>query len=174
MEGFLNPKEILSNLYLRETMLAAEFGCGAGGFVIPLAKRLREGKVYALDIQEEPLSILRSKARTEGLSNIEAIRCDLERKEGSTLADSCLDIVLIPNILFQAENKKAIIKEANRVLKQEGKLLIIDWIPNVPFGPGEKSTSQDKVKAMTEALGFKFDKDFVAGKFHYALLFEKL
>jgi cyclopropane fatty-acyl-phospholipid synthase-like methyltransferase len=56
MKSFLNPEKILDQLDLKADMLAAEFGCGPGNFVIALAKRLDEGLVYGLDIQEEPLS----------------------------------------------------------------------------------------------------------------------
>jgi len=35
-------------------------------------------------------------------------------------------VVLIPNLLFQVENKCAIIKEGERILKPSGQLLIVD------------------------------------------------
>ena len=65
MEGFLNPSEVLESLELRKDMIAADFGCGSGGWVIPLAKKLEEGKVFAIDILEEPLSALRAKIKLE-------------------------------------------------------------------------------------------------------------
>ena len=105
MEGFLKPEEILKNLDLKEEMTAADFGSGSGGWVIPLAKILKEGKVYAIDILEEPLSALKGKAGISNISNIITIRADLERDNGSTLKDDSLDLVLITNLLFQAEEK---------------------------------------------------------------------
>ncbi|PIP24588.1 MAG: hypothetical protein COX33_01180, partial [Candidatus Nealsonbacteria bacterium CG23_combo_of_CG06-09_8_20_14_all_36_125] len=50
---FLNPSEVLKQLNLKKNMVAADFGSGSGGWAFPLAKKLEEGKVYAIDILEE-------------------------------------------------------------------------------------------------------------------------
>jgi len=174
MESFLNPEEVLNQLELRPDMTAADFGCGSGGFVIPLAKRLEDGLVYALDIQKEPLSALKSRALIESVSNIRLIRCDLEKPKGSTLPDFSLDLVLIINILFQAEKKDAIISEAKRVLKKQGKLMIIDWLPKATQGPLKGRISPVEVKKITKNQGFELEKEFEAGRYHYGLVFKKL
>jgi len=135
MGTFLNPTAILNELKLRSNMLAAEFGCGSGGFVLPLAKILEDGFVFAIDIQTEPLSALKSKAISERVNNIKIVRSDLEKPRGSTLNDLYLDLVLIPNLLFQVADKRVIISEAIRILKKRGKLAIIDWHPSASQGP---------------------------------------
>jgi len=163
----------LDQLELRADIVAADFGCGSGGFVIPLAKRLEDGLVYALDIQKEPLSALKGRALTENVSNIRIIRCDLEKPKGSTLSDFSLDLVLMVNILFQAEEKGAIISEAKRVLKKEGDLVVIDWLPKATQGPSKGRISPAEVKKITRGCGFKLEKEFEAGKYHYGLLFTK-
>lgn len=174
MNGFLNPNKVLDQLELHEDMVVAEFGCGAGGFTIPLAKRLKEGRAYALDVQEEPLSALKSKAELEGVINIKTIRCDLEKQGGSGLPDDFLDMVLVPNILFQTKDKEAVINEAKRILKQKGKILIIDWLPKVALGSKKGRISAEEVKKIAEKLGLEFEKEFEAGSYHYGLLFKKI
>lgn len=173
MVSFINPEEVLDQLKLKTGMTAADFGCGSGGFAIPLAKRLEDGLVYALDIQKEPLSALKSRALTENLTNIRFIRCDLEESKGSTLTDFSIDLVLIVNTLFQMENKGVIISEAERILKKSGKLLIIDWLPQASQGPMEGRISSNEVKKITKGYGFKLEKELEAGKYHYGLVFEK-
>lgn len=173
MEGFLNPNQVLDQLELRENMLVAEFGCGAGGFAIPLAKKLPEGQVYAIDIQEEVLVVLKSKAQAERLSNIETILADLEKERGSTLPNNFLDWVLLPNLLFQAEDRKAVMSEAKRILKLEGKMMVVDWQPQARFGPPVGRVSSSEVKEMAEELGLKLKKEFNAGTYHYGLIFIK-
>ena len=173
MTNFLKPEEILNFLKLKSNMKAGEFGCGAGGFVIPLAKKLDEGKVYALDIQPEPLSALEGKAKMAGLSNIETIQCDLEEPKGSTLPDSCLDLVIIANVLFQVENESAFLSEAKRVLKEEGKILVIDWKETAPFGPEGERVNPEEIKKIAEDLGLKLETEFSASAYHYGLIFSK-
>ena len=92
MVYFFEPEKIIENLDLQEDFTVADFGAGAGGFTIPLAKKLKRGGfVYALDIQEDLLSALLGNARIFGLNNIRTIKCDLEEPEGSTLPENSLE-----------------------------------------------------------------------------------
>jgi len=169
---FLSPQKIFEQLDLRDDMVAAEFGCGSGGFAIPLAKRLDEGLVYAVDVQPEPLSALKSLARLNNLKNIRIIRSDLEKEKGSGISPDSLNLAVIPNLLFQAENIDAIISEAMRVLKTGGILALIDWRPESSRGP-EKRVSKAEAKSAAEENGFSFVKELDAGKYHYCLIFRK-
>jgi len=173
MADFLKIDEVLNNLDLKENMLGAEFGCGSAVFAIALAKKLNKGRIYGLDIQEEKLSALKGKMSAEKINNIHTILCDLESDRGSTLNDNFLDVVLIPNVLFQADDKYAIIKEAKRVLKSGGQLLVIDWLKHSPFNLKETLISPEEVKKIAGTLGLSLKKEFAAGDYHYALLFIK-
>lgn len=170
----LNPKQVLQKLDLKENMTAAEFGCGTGHFALLLADKLKQGTVYAIDIQSGPLSALKSKAEARGLYNLKTIHSDLERVEGSALGDELLDLVLVPNLLFQAEEPDKIIKEAKRVTKKGGQVLIIDWQPGTSFGPDkEQRVSKEKIKEMAGEAGLVFEKEFDAGPFHWGLVFKR-
>ena len=171
-KGFLNPEEILEQLELKANMLAAEFGCGSGGFTVHLAKKMPEGLIWAVDILEAPLSALKSRQLLEGLNNIKIVRGDLEKPKGSTIPSSSLDLVVIPNVLFQAEDRPAIIKEADRILKNRGLLVVIDWLLETNQGPKEK-VAPEEVKEIAEKLELSFKKEINAGKYHYGLVFEK-
>ena len=171
MDGFLNPQEVLSELKIEGQMIAADFGSGSGGWAIPLAKRLKFGKVYAIDILEEPLSALKSKAEIQRVYNIETISSNVEK--GVKIPDLSCDLVLLTNLLFQVEDKKRVLTEAKRVLKKEGKILVVDWFPQAPQGPKEGRISAKEVKEMAKDLNLKLEKEFQAGIFHYGLIFSK-
>jgi len=170
---FLHPQKVLKQLNLKKDMIAADFGSGSGGWTIPLAKVLKDGKVYAIDILEEPLSALKSKSEIEGILNIEPIRSNVENRNGSKLKDNFLDLVLVTNLLFQVENKKIIISEAKRILKKEGKVLVVDWLPEVSLGPKEGRIPSKDVKKLAKELDLKLEKEFKAGDYHYGLVFSK-
>lgn len=174
MNTFLDPNKVLDQLDLRDDILAAEFGCGAGGWAIPLAKRLEKGKVFALDIQSEKISALESNVVAENVLNIETKICDLEEVGGSQLPEGFLDLVLVPNVLFEAEKKDAIITEAKRVLKKGGKLLIVDWLKKAPLGPKKGRISPVEIKEIAQKISFKLKKEFEAGIYHWGLIFEKV
>ena len=46
-------------------------------------------------------------------------------------------MALLTNILFQSQKKLDILKEAHRVLKVGGELVIVDWDPTSMFGSKE-------------------------------------
>ena len=188
MAEFLKVNEVLDNLDLKDSMSGAEFGCGSALFTVALAKKLSKGRVCALDIQEEKLSALQGRLSKENINNVKTILADLEAPNGSTLKADSLDVVLIPNVLFQAENKYGMINEAVRILKKGGELLIIDWLREGPFSPRPKGArlaspgseaaksgmiSPEEMKKIAESNGLSLKKEFMAGDYHYALLFSK-
>lgn len=173
MPFFLEPEEILKNLKIKDEMNACEFGCGHGAFSISLAKKLKRGKVFGLDVQEERLSALHNKARSiEKINNFFPIQCNLENENDSAIKKNFLDVVLIPNVLYQSKNKCAIINEASRILKRQGQLLIIDWQKN-PYNHSIDITAKDDVKVMARQAGLSFKKEIPATEWHYGLLFTK-
>ena len=171
MEGFLNPNEVLNQLKLLGEMIVADFGSGSGGWAIPLAKRLKFGKVYAVDILEEPLSALKSKAEIQKVYNIETINSNVEK--GIKLPDLSCDLVLLTNLLFQVDDKKKVLTEAKRVLKKGGKILVVDWLPEAPQGPKEGRILPEEVKKIAKNLNLKLEKEFRTGIYHYGLIFIK-
>jgi ubiquinone/menaquinone biosynthesis C-methylase UbiE len=165
---FLNPEKVLEKLDLNKKMVAADFGCGSGGWAIPLAKKVRW--VFAIDIQEEPLSALRGRMRMEKVFNIDPLKGNVEGK--TTLISESCDLVLMTNLLFQVDDIKKVLEEGKRVLKKGGKILVVDWKENTEVGP-EKRVSVEKIKEAAKETGLNFEKEFEAGIYHFGLIFSK-
>jgi ubiquinone/menaquinone biosynthesis C-methylase UbiE len=172
MEGFLKPDEILGRLGLQKTMTAADFGCGSGGWSIPLAKILNEGRVYSIDVLEGPLFVLNNSAKVAGIFNIQTMNSNVE--SGTKLIPGSCDLVLMTNLLFQCEYKKAVLNEGKRVLKPGGKILVVDWKKSQNFGPRERSVSLEEVKIIATGLGMKVENEFVASPYHWGLVLAKV
>lgn len=181
--GFMNPEKIAAEFGVKEGMMIADFGSGAGYFAILLGKRVGvDGKVFAVDIQESALDNVRVKAKAAGLENVETIRSNLEVLGSSGLKDNSQDMALLANILFQSEQKEEIIKESVRVLKSGGFLVVIDWkraagaMPDgrQGFGPPDNlRTDEIAMRSLVLGEGLVFEKNIDAGQFHYGLKFIK-
>jgi ubiquinone/menaquinone biosynthesis C-methylase UbiE len=174
--GFLNPQKVLNQLEIQSPSKIAHFGCGHGYFTIPLAKMVgKEGQIFAIDILNEALGEVKEKATQEGIGNIETLRGNLEVPGGSKLPDNSCDMVLLANILFQSNKKADIIKEARRVLKPGGKMMIIDWQPTGTTLTSDSGwrISQGEAERLATEKNFAFDREFDAGDFHYGLIFRK-
>ena len=171
MKEFLDPEEILKGLNLPNNLIAADFGCGSGGWAIPLAKILEKGKVFAIDILKEPLSALEGKIKFEKIKNISLITADVE-KSVPLPGESC-DFVLMANLLFQCENKRRVLEEGKRVLKAKGKLLIVDWIKDNPLTKEIEWLDFEEVKKILKELNFNLEKEFQIGNYHLAMFLTK-
>jgi ubiquinone/menaquinone biosynthesis C-methylase UbiE len=174
--GFSDPRHILTNLHIPEGSRVSDFGSGSGYFTLLLAQTVgTAGKVTAVDIQAAPLQVVRTRAQDRGLFNIDYVRGNLEIPGASTLPDSSQDMVLLANILFQSRQKTAIAREATRVLRSGGELVMIDWIPETPYGPKELGwkLSKEEGKVLGESVGLAFVREFPASINHWGLLFKK-
>lgn len=174
--AFLEPERIVRYFDLKAGDHVADFGAGHGYFSIPMARIVGgDGKVYALDIQKSVLDIIRAKAKLEHLLNIEPVWADLDEPQGSKLKDKFIDFVVIANILFQAEKKDNIFREAHRILREGGKLAVVEWDETpAPMGPQlNLRVKKDTAKGLALQAGFETEKEFEAGSHHYGLLFVK-
>jgi len=172
--GFMNPDAIIKEINIKSGMLVADFGCGAGYFSIPVAKLVtNSGKVYAVDVLSSSLELVSSKTKLYGLLNVETIRGNVEVIGGSKIQDDSVDIVILANILFQCNDYNSLLGESKRILKDDGVIVIIDWIPDkVPIGPRfEHCVSQEDLKKISIQNGLKILKELNAGSRHYGMIF---
>lgn len=170
---FLDPQKAIKQLDLREDMIGCDFGSGAGGWAIPLAKILRKGRVYAFDVQEEMISAMKGRAELEKVFNIETAIRDLETPQGSGLKDDFADVIIMSNILFQVEEKEKVLQEAQRVLRTGGEALVVDWRKETTLGPEHGRVSSEEVKEIAANVGLRLKKEFDAEGYHFGLIFTK-
>lgn len=174
--AFLDPNKIVVSFGLERGEHVADFGAGHGFFAIPMARAVGgDGIVYAIDIQKSVLDIIRSRARTEHLLNIQPVWADVEAAGGSKLKDRYIDFILIANILFQTADKRAVIREAYRILREGGRLAVIEWNETpAPLGP-PAALRMKKIAAaeLCRGAGFSTMEEFDAGSHHYGLLFRR-
>lgn len=174
---FVNPEKVIDTIDIRPGFSVADFGAGSGFYSIAAARKLgNSGTVFAIDIRKEALEAIRSRAKLEHLHNIETVWTDLEIPGSLNLKDESCDVVIISNILFQVDNKKAVIQEAQRVLKASGEVIVVEWRKQKASdgGPPENSRiSKQQTLKEFELAGFKSDREFDAGKHHYGLVLTK-
>jgi ubiquinone/menaquinone biosynthesis C-methylase UbiE len=173
---FTNPEDNIATLGIYEGMIIADLGAGTGAYTIPLAKKVGEtGRVYAVEVQKDFLTNIKSAAEANGLKNVELLWGDIERLGGTKIKDGATDAVVISNVLFLAEDKTGLVREAKRILKTGGKLLLIDWSDSFNnLGPSAKMVvTKESARALCEAEGFVLKNEISAGDHHYGFLMLK-
>jgi ubiquinone/menaquinone biosynthesis C-methylase UbiE len=174
---FSDPVKNVEQCGIQAGMEIADFGSGSGHYSLAAARALiATGRVYAIDIQQGLLSKLKNTAAREGIYNIEVIWGDIEKVNGTKLRDNSIDLVFLSNILFQIDDKEAVIKEVKRVLRSGARVLIVDWTDSFGgLGPkGDVVFRKDAAINLFEKNGFHLDREILAGAHHYGLIYKKL
>lgn len=172
--AFFDPTKALKLLGLNSSIVdVADFGCGYGTFTIPAAKIIA-GKIYAFDIEPEMIDVVKRKAKTLNLGNVEAIQRDFI-SEGSGLRDESVDYVFLFNVLH-LEKPELLLNESHRILKQGGKVGIIHWNydSTTPRGPPMAIRPRpEQCRRWAESVGFVFEQKFDLKPYHYGLVLNK-
>ncbi len=169
---------ILSKMGIDEKQRVAELGCGNFGFfVFPLARLVgRQGKVYAVDILKPTLEEIRKEAKKNNFPQIITVWSNLEIFKAATIETSSLDSALLINVLHQSEKKIEIMREAIRLLKRGGRLLVVEWkSTDLPLGPPpDKRVKLESLRSAIPKIGLSITEEFEAGPYHYGLVLTKL
>jgi ubiquinone/menaquinone biosynthesis C-methylase UbiE len=172
---FTKPGEIVKYLkdkkYITTNMNGADFGCGSGYFSVLLAQSvLPSGTIYAIDILEDELKSAQEFANNLGVKNIRFLRQDLEKNSG--LANNQVDFVFISQVLYQSKEPQKIIKEAFRVIKNNGFLIVYEPQASNFLFSGQKVHSQEEIEKICTEIGFKIlERKEYPG--FYLLVFQK-
>jgi len=171
---FLDPNKNIGQLGLREGMRVADFGAGSGFNTRAASAYVgHTGKVYAIEVQKSLVKKLEDDLREAKISNVSCIWGDIEKKGGTKLSDKSVDAIIISNVLFQVPDKLGLIDEAKRILKDDGKVLLIDWQES--FGNLGPTFDTVVSKSMAEDLfhrrGFKTLETISTGPHHYGIIF---
>ena len=175
--ALIDPQIIIQKAGIAERMHVADLGCGGTGhFVFPVAAAIgKNGIIYAVDILKNVLANIERRANQENLQQVRTVWSNLEIFQATKIETGSLDVSLLINILYQSDKRAEIIREAARLTKRNGKLLIIDWNTiATPFGPSlEERLNKENLKKIAERLGLELTEEFAAGEYHFGMVFSK-
>lgn len=172
---FLNPKLSVSKLSLKEGDYVADFGAGTGAFSKVASEKVgANGKVYAIEIQKEMVKLLEKDLKEKGIKNIDCIWGDIDVSGGTKIKDHTVDVVIIANVLFQSSDKLGLIDEAKRILKESGKILLIDWTESFGgMGPSPMHVVKEATAVeLFKKRGLKVLENISPGEHHYGIIFK--
>jgi ubiquinone/menaquinone biosynthesis C-methylase UbiE/predicted DNA-binding transcriptional regulator len=101
----------------------ADLGAGEGTLSQILAKNAR--KVIAIDISERMVEVGAQLAKDQGITNLEYRIGDLEEPP---IADNSIDLAIFSQALHHANSPPKAIAAAGRILRQGGRLVILDLL----------------------------------------------
>ena len=151
-DSWQKPDEVLDALQLAPTALVADLGAGTGYFGVRLAKRLPQGKVYAVDIEPDMLRYLGERKHQEHLMGLQPVQASADDAQLPEL----VDLVLVVDTYHHIDNRTAYFAKLRESLRPDGRLAIIDFKVDAPEGPPpEFRMPSEKVTAELEAAGYR-------------------
>jgi ubiquinone/menaquinone biosynthesis C-methylase UbiE len=165
----LPPAGTLVQTGLSDGMTLADIGCGAGYFALPAAGITgKTGCILAIDVSEEKLEDLRRSADENGLDNIRTF-CASGNATG--LPDDAADMTLISNVLHEVEDPESFLREAARITREGGKVIVIEWQNHkTEYGPPvDERIAEDRLEEMLRGCGLDPLQRYHFGNLFYAI-----
>jgi len=165
-DAWQKPHAVVMALDLKPTDTVADIGAGTGYFARRFA--LHAGKVYAVDIDDKLLAIVRSKAP----ANLQTI---LAAPDDPGLPSNSVDMIFFCDVLHHIESRPAYYVKLAKVLKPGGRVVVIDFYKKpLPVGPPESmKLSDQEVITEFQKAGFGLSKRLDILPYQYFLFFER-
>lgn len=169
---YLNPEIIWEKAELKGPAVLVDIGAGTGFFALLFSKKLKEGKIYACDISTVMLEWMENNLPAESKSIIIPVNME---ESSIPLPDSTADFVYMINLHHELEDPIRVIKESFRLLKEGGRLMIIDWKKEeTPEGPPlELRVEEETIEHQMSTCGFSDIRKYALLPYHHFLIGEK-
>ncbi|SET93370.1 Methyltransferase domain-containing protein [Salinibacillus kushneri] len=115
--------KILELLSLSGDEKIVDLGAGNGYLTLPIAETTSE-RVMAVDIEDGMLTMLDHRAKEAGIRNIDRMKSQIEVLK---FPDASFDRAVAAFVLHEVDGIERTLREINRVLKNDGQLLVLDW-----------------------------------------------
>ena len=163
---------LIKNMKVKSVDHIADIGAGSGYHAFKLASLVKNGLIYAVDIQSEMLNEIELKKKSNSILNIVTI---LGSEKGIDLPKHSLDKVLLVDVYHEFSYPFEMIKSIKDALKPNGLLFLIEYRgedSNVPIKKIHKMTEKQSVLEM-KAAGFKLKENINNLPWQHCMIFEK-
>lgn len=165
---------LMEALQLKPGMQVADIGAGSGVISVMMARRIGDGKVFAVDIQQEMLDALEEKCRLEKVTNVEPV---LGTTQAPRLASGSIDLAIMVDVYHEFDFPYEMLKEISSTLKPGGRVAFVEYRkedPTVPIKLVHKmSEEQVRKEAELPELGLTWKETVKTLPRQHVVIFTK-
>jgi len=167
---------MVRSLQLQPGNVVADIGAGSGVISMLLADQiLPEGKVLAVDVQQEMLDRLEIYCKQYDVKNVEPI---LGTQKRSGLKPSSVDLAIMVDVYHEFEFPWEMLQDISKALKPGGRLVFVEYRkedPDVPIKEVHKmSQAQVRKEAEQPELGLTWAETVHILPRQHVIVFRKL
>jgi len=150
-DAWQKPDEVIEALHLDGGSSVADIGAGTGYFSVRIAKRIPEGKVFAVDVEPDMVRYLGERGQAGQLTNHYPT---LASADAANLSEP-VDLILVVDTYHHIGYRRHYFARLKSSLKPNGRLVIIDFKADSPNGPPpQHRISPEKVKEELSEAGY--------------------
>jgi SAM-dependent methyltransferase len=145
------PDRIIAALELRPSDLVADIGAGTGYLAIRIARHLKGGTVFAVDVEPNMVKHLAERAKANGIANLRAV----VGSETSPNLPEGIDVAVLLNTYHHLSARTDYFKRLLPSLRPGARVAIIDYRPDAPAGaPKHMRLPADRIRSEMTAAGY--------------------
>lgn len=166
------PSKAIAMLGLSPDTVIADIGAGSGYYSFRIAGLIPDGRVVAVDIQQEMLDHLKQEADRRKIANVEP---HLGTIDSIKVDPETLDAALMVDAYHEFSHPVEMLQSIHTALKPGGRIYLLEFRaedPGVPIKPLHKMSEAQAVREF-EALGFTFVGNRPGLPWQHLLVFEK-
>lgn len=158
----LDIENVVARIGLEVGDVVADIGAGTGIFSVPMAHVVgATGVVLAQEVDAGFLPIIQEKARSEGVSNVEAV---LGEYEDPKLPRRDVDVAFFHDVLHHIEKRAEYILTLAGYMAPASRIVVVDYDRNLPGNPHQNDPtlmiSQEEVATWMAAAGYQPTEEF--------------
>jgi ubiquinone/menaquinone biosynthesis C-methylase UbiE len=166
----LRIDEVIARLKLKPMDAIADLGAGTGPFVVPFAKAVSAGVVYAVEVDGGFLPIIGERARAAGVANVRTV---LGAFTDPKLPAAAVDVAFMHDVLHHIGDRGTYFRTLAKSVKPGGRIAIIDYEPARSPHADQPAlqVSKDQARAILADAGFKPLEDVALFEEKWFLIF---
>ena len=156
-----NSNLTIEKLPIDKNSTIADIGAGTGYYTFKIAPKVPQGRVYAVEIQDEMIAALNERKKELNAANVEVIKGSIT---SPNLPANSIDLAVMVDVYHELEFPVEMLESIKKSLKEDGNLLLIEYKgedPAVAIRPLHKTT----VEQLNKELGANGFKLAYEGKF---------
>lgn len=149
-----NTELAIRELPLDSSSVVADIGAGTGYYTFRIAPKVPQGRVYAVDVQDESVRFLKNRARELNISNVEVV---MGGAKSPNLPKGAVDLALMVDVYHELEYPHEMLQAIRESLKPNGRLLLLEYRAEDPAVPIKRlhKLSVEQANKELAANGFK-------------------
>jgi arsenite methyltransferase len=157
-DAWQKPKEVIEKLGITPGSRVADLGAGGGYFTWYLARAVGpQGTVYAVEIDETGLGIIKKEMDARGINNVVPIHAEASDAK----LPEPVDLIFTCDTYHHMSDRITYFRSLARYLKGDGQVAILDFHPHGFFsGWLGHGTAKEEVRREMESAGYRLAIEF--------------